>query len=42
MLTDVIKVNFSIPPNSQLLNAASELKEEESKPEYLQEPKYVN
>ncbi len=41
MLTNVIKINFTIPPNSQLFDAASELKEEETRSEYLQEPKSI-
>ena len=37
---NMITINFTIPPNSKLINAASELIKEELEPEeYLQEPK---
>lgn len=33
----MIKINFTIPPNSKLLYTTIELKKEESETEYLQE-----
>lgn len=35
----MLKISFTIPPNSKLLNASRELMKEESEEEYLQELK---